>query len=126
MASLKSELLSPDARLNDCAVRDQSHVLTGNQGDFVKRIQTALFILDGAEIDASDLDAGIYGRSTAAAVLSYKTNRGIIAKGRQTAADDIVGKMTIASLDREMLEVEGRPSGPVCVKAMRPIAGRGF
>lgn len=43
-----------------------------------------------------------YGPSTAAAVLSYKTNRQIINRSYQTKPDSIVGKMTIASLDAEM------------------------
>ncbi|MCY2978476.1 MAG: hypothetical protein NTU79_07405 [Planctomycetota bacterium] len=41
--------------------------------------------------------------NTAAAVLAYKTKRKIINRDYQMTADNIVGKMTMASLDREML-----------------------
>ena len=41
--------------------------------------------------------------ATAAAVVAYKRTRKIINYKYQTEADDIVGKMTIAALDRELL-----------------------
>jgi hypothetical protein len=45
---------------------------------------------------------GLYGASTAQSVLRHKQKRGILNRSYQTAADNIVGKMTMASLDREM------------------------
>jgi hypothetical protein len=41
-------------------------------------------------------------------VLSYKKKRSIINPAYQTQADNIVGKMTIASLDKEILQRENR------------------
>jgi hypothetical protein len=39
----------------------------------------------------------VYGKQTADAVLAYKKKRGIINRGYQASADNIVGKMTMAS-----------------------------
>jgi hypothetical protein len=47
-----------------------------------------------------------YGPSTAAAVLKFKQKRNIVNRAYQTQADNIVGKMTIAALDNEMLQRE--------------------
>jgi hypothetical protein len=92
--------------LQDCFVDNASHVTLSAQGDHVARIQYALFALDRLKIDRQELLAQFYGRSTASAVLSYKTKRAIINRSYQNAPDNIVGKMTIASLDKEMLNLE--------------------
>jgi hypothetical protein len=47
-------------------------------------------------------------------VLAYKRKRDIVNRAYQQRADDIVGKMTIASLDREIFEGEQRPSPKSC------------
>ncbi len=72
----------------------------------MSKIHTALLILDGVSVAAAELRAQQYGASTAAAVLAFKQRRHIINTSYQTAADDIVGKMTIAEMDREMLSRE--------------------
>jgi hypothetical protein len=64
-----------------------------------------LIRLDGAAIDPD----GSYGPATAAAVLAYKQKRKIINFSYQTTADNIVGKMTMAALDKEMLAAELKP-----------------
>src|SRR6185295_16020647 len=87
-----------------CLVDNAAHLTPGTQGEAVARIQFALFSLDTLEIDRTELVTQTYGPSTAAAVLSYKTKRHIINRSYQTTPDNIVGKMTIASLDAEMLE----------------------
>ncbi|MBV8275865.1 MAG: hypothetical protein JO170_11495 [Verrucomicrobia bacterium] len=46
-------------------------------------------------------------------------NGHIINWSYQTKADDIVGKMTIAALDKEMLEAELKP---VCLQPILPVA----
>jgi hypothetical protein len=84
----------------------------GTVGDFVSKIQTALQSTDGASIDPSDLTSNLYGASTARAVLAFKTKRSIINRAYQQQPDDIVGKMTIARLDAEMVIVEQRPAPP--------------
>ena len=63
-------------------------------------------LLDGAAIDAGEIRGRNYGASTASAVLKYKTKRKIINTSYQTKADNIVGKMTIAALDKEMYRFE--------------------
>jgi hypothetical protein len=93
----------PSQRLNACEVQDSAHVQLGDAGDHVRRIQQALIRIDNAQIAPSELTSATYGKSTADAVLKYKTHRNIINKSYQTKADNIVGKMTIRSLDDEIL-----------------------
>ncbi len=106
---LVSQLFRGDIALEACLVKDSAHLLEGTRGPHVKKIQKALALLDGALIDGSDAAGGLYGRSTADAVLAYKRARGIINRSYQNTADNIVGKMTIASLDGEMSRTENRP-----------------
>lgn len=101
---LLSELLRGDPKLENAAVHDSAHVLPGSSGPHVEKIQVALMLLDSASIASSELAADRYGETTAAAVLAYKRKRNIINRSYQSAADNIVGRMTIASLDSEMAE----------------------
>jgi peptidoglycan hydrolase-like protein with peptidoglycan-binding domain len=89
-------------RLEAAAVSDPAHIVPGATGSHVRKIQTALFVLDDAAIADGELRRTFYGPSTADAVLAYKQKRNIINRSYQTQADNIVGKMTIASLDDEM------------------------
>ena len=107
---LMSDHFKGDARLNRCLVEDAAHVTPGQSGDFVSLIQSALQILDDAEIAGGELAAKTYGPITAGAVLSYKRKRDIVNRAYQTTADDIVGRMTIAALDQEMLARQVRPA----------------
>ncbi|WP_395697985.1 peptidoglycan-binding protein [Methylocella sp.] len=115
---LRSQLFRNDARLRGCLAEDRWHVTQGCAGDYVHRIQIALIEIDDARIASGELAAKLYGPSTAAAVLGFKQARDIVNRSYQSQADDIVGKMTIAALDDEMLERErGRKimvSGCVC------------
>jgi hypothetical protein len=112
---LQSKLFAGDRSLETCLIQDASHVSQGAVGGHVSKIQTALFRLDYADIDPLELSAKIYGPSTASAVLSYKQVRKIINFSYERQADNIVGKMTIARLDKEMLAWEF---------AFRILAGR--
>jgi peptidoglycan hydrolase-like protein with peptidoglycan-binding domain len=105
---LQSQLFRGDTKLQAAAVSDPDHITPGAAGPHVGKIQRALIQLDGAAI-AQD---SIYGPATAAAVLAFKQQRNIINRRYQTQADNIVGKMTIAALDREMLEKERLPPEP--------------
>lgn len=102
---LQSKLFNGDRALEAAAVADPAHILLGATGNHVRKIQLALIRLDKATI----VPDGVYGRATAAAVLAYKQKRHIVNWSYQTKADDIVGKMTIAALDKEMLEAELKP-----------------
>lgn len=101
---LRSELLRDDPRLASCLVRDDSHLVEGTVGACVGKVQIALFIIDGLKIHSDELQAKRYGRSTADAVLSFKARRNIINRGYQSKPDNIVGKMTVAALDEELLK----------------------
>jgi hypothetical protein len=104
--SLQSIFFRGNARLQQCLVSDPAHVQKGDRGDHVTLIQGALLTLDNSEIASAEQAQQLYGNSTAAAVLEYKKKRKIINISYQQSADDIVGKMTIRSLDTEMLARE--------------------
>lgn len=119
--ALKSGLFRGDPKLEAAAIFDQAHITPGASGPHVTKIQLALIQLDGARIKAD----GAYGPATAAAVLAYKQKRNIINRSYESKADNIVGKMTIASLDSEMLAKEAPPSPEACTLdfATPPDAG---
>ena len=106
MAALQSELFRGDPRLQRCLVSDPAHVLRGDRGDFVSKIQYAVLVLAGGKISGTEIDGQLYGPDTAKAVLEYKRQRRIINFSYQTQADDIVGKMTIRALDTEIAAME--------------------
>jgi len=106
---LQSKLFKEDARLQQCLVSDPAHVQRNDKGDHVARIQQALRILmedDGIDIDSDELKSKEYLQSTVDAVQKFKDDRTIINRSYQTSADNIVGKMTIARLDKEILAIE--------------------
>jgi peptidoglycan hydrolase-like protein with peptidoglycan-binding domain len=107
--ALQSKLFRDDANLQACLANDAAHVTLGARGDHVGKIQRALDAVGDEIIADGEIKSKTYGPSTASAVLSYKKNRKIINVTYQTHADNIVGKMTIASLDKEMQNVEKPP-----------------
>jgi hypothetical protein len=107
--ALGSNLFKDSKRLAQCEVNKAAHVAPGDRGDHVRLIQIALGEIEGAAIDATELSQGHYGASTARAVLAYKTKRRIINLSYQTSPDNIVGKMTIVSLDKDMLSLQRTP-----------------
>src|SRR5262249_11063814 len=126
--ALQSQLFRGDPKLEAAAVSDPAHILPGATGEHVRKIQLALIQLDGAAIDPD----GKYGTATAAAVLAYKQKRNIINLTYQTQADNIVGKMTMTALDKEMSANEGPAAGvPIlsqsrngtCVVMSKPVSG---
>src|SRR5271169_1059434 len=104
--ALQSRLFKDDKKLQECLIRDSAHVTPGSSGDHVSRIQAALALLEDARIEQSEMRTKKYGPSTAKAVLSYKERRKIINFSYETRADNIVGKMTIAALDKEIVKLE--------------------
>jgi hypothetical protein len=106
---LQSKLFKEDVRLQQCLFSDPAHVQRNDKGDHVARIQQALRILmedDGIDIDDDELKSKEYLQSTVDAVQKFKDDRTIINQRYQTSADNIVGKMTIARLDKDILAVE--------------------
>ncbi len=108
---LRSNQFKGDPKLEACLLKDSAHVKSGATGDHVSKIQRALLILEDPtpKIDSDEISSGSYGTTTAAAVLTYKKKRKIINLSYQTQVDNIVGKMTIAALDEEMLRKENPP-----------------
>lgn len=100
--ALQSTIFAGQPQLEACLTRDSAHILEGASGEHVGRIQIALEVLDGAVIDAGERTSRRFGPSTKAAVLAYKRARDIVAYDRQSQADPVVGKGTMASLDSEM------------------------
>jgi hypothetical protein len=122
--ALLSRLFRSDSKLEAAAVSAPAHIVPGAAGPHVAKIQLALIKLDGADIDSVELENARYGPSTADAVLSYKKKRDIVNRSYQKQADNIVGTMTIASMDREMVQRELKPvvvRGVQC-KGVRPAA----
>lgn len=100
---LQSGLLQGDAKLEAAATSDPAHITPGQRGEHVRKIQVALNLLDNAGLALDE----IYGPKTANAVLAFKRKRGIVNRSFQTTADNIVGRMTIAALDRELSAFDG-------------------
>jgi len=123
--ALSSKLFRDDQRLQACEVNDAAHLTLETRGEHVAKVQMALFAIDRLTIDRSELVSQTYGRSTARAVLAFKTKRQIINRSYQNTPDEIVGKMTIARLDQEMrlLELASRNSGE-CLHAPSGARGR--
>jgi hypothetical protein len=113
--TLNSKLFKNEPKLQACAVSNPAHITKGSLGTHVAKIQTALIRLDGAVIDKAELKAARYGDSTASSVLKYKQKRDIINRSYQVKADDIVGIMTIAKMDSEMVAWETKNSGGLVV-----------
>ncbi|MBS1213701.1 MAG: uncharacterized protein H6R26_2318 [Proteobacteria bacterium] len=120
---LQSKLFRGDPKLEAAAVSNPGHIVPGASGDHVAKLQYALLMLGDAGIDPAEQESKRYGPSTANAVLSYKNKRNIINRSYQTQADNIVGIMTMASLDKEMLETERTP-GTVRTISCRLDGGR--
>lgn len=118
--ALQSKLFAGDQKLEAAAVSDAAHIARGARGPHVGKIQTALVRLDDLTIAAEEIEATHYGASTANAVLRYKTKRAIINRNYQSSADDIVGKMTMASLDREVAAAELVVRTPVILPIAPP------
>jgi hypothetical protein len=74
---LRSDLFRDDVQLNACLEFDQAHVLLGAVGNHVLKIQMALETLDHAVIDPNEKLTKTYGATTTAAVVHFKTVRGI-------------------------------------------------
>jgi hypothetical protein len=108
--ALQSQLFRGDPKLEAAAESHAAHIVPGAVGSYVGKIQIALIQLDGAVIAQNELQRCVYGRSTANAVLAYKQKRSIINRSYQTQADNIVGKLTMAALDRAITPRPGELS----------------
>lgn len=78
----------------------------GSVGDHVNKIQLALILIDDLQIDQKEIASKRYGPSTTSAVLAFKKARNIVNFSYETRVDNIVGKMTVTALDKEILKFE--------------------
>ena len=98
-----------NAELEACAVSDPAHILRGGRsGPHVGKIQAALRKLGFSITDPNN----VYGESTERAVLKFKGPPRMILGPRQRQPDGIVGKQTIAQLDKEIAALEGKQPKP--------------
>lgn len=107
-----------DAKLEQCRVNNAGHIAlnANNKGAHVGKIQQALVMISrtdntlaGATSSqgfANEHAAQTYGPATAAAVLRFKQDRHIVNTSYQKTADNVVGKMTIVSLDQTVAIIE--------------------
>lgn len=110
---LNSNLFKGDPKLEACLISDPAHVTLGARGEHVGKIQFAITATGLGVISADEIAQQFYGPSTANAVLGFKRTHNIINRTYQQTADNIVGKMTIAELDKIMVEFERRtPPAP--------------
>jgi hypothetical protein len=119
--ALQSHLFSGDRTLNACSVRDSAHIREGARGEAVEKIQAALTYLDNASIAAEELAKKHYGRTTAAAVLTYKQKRKIVNYAYETQADNMVGRMTINALDQDLISKQEKPVPRRQTVCRRPV-----
>ncbi|HWL92057.1 MAG TPA: hypothetical protein VNT79_00860 [Phycisphaerae bacterium] len=103
---LVSKLFRANKRLQDCLTTDSAHVTPGSRGQHVSLIQYAVLSLESGEISGVEIQSQTYGPTTARTVLAYKTRRKIINTAYQQTPDNIVGRMTMAALDFDMVLAE--------------------
>ncbi len=124
---LISNLFRDSERLAACQRSDSAHVVPGDRGEHVRLIQIALNVIEGYAIGVAELDSRTYGPSTANAVLAYKKKRNIVNRTYQSAADNVVGRMTITALDKDMRALQTTPlpsRSRRCYKRGAPAARR--
>ncbi len=110
--ALRSQLFADNSALQACLVNDAAHVVPGSSGEHVARIQAALVRLRYLVPEAAIQERGVYGPKTADAVLAYKRQFDVINRLYQTQADNVVGRMTIASLDHAIWVLDGAGGPP--------------
>ncbi|HEY5808318.1 MAG TPA: hypothetical protein VIT67_10145 [Povalibacter sp.] len=109
---LRSRLFAGSRELQACLTTDSAHVVPGAQGEHVALIQSALVRFRFLSAENARSEARSYGPHTTAAVLAYKEEHKIINRSYQSQADNIVGRMTIASLDHGISILDDLIGGP--------------
>lgn len=115
-------------RLAQCLSSDLQHITPrSTRGAHIAAIQIALQKIGEDQKDLGLLlitDAvGEYGKTTSDAVLKYKSKptRPIARSGQPV--DNIVGRMTISEMDRDLLKIEKAKPKPEPLPPLPPIAG---
>lgn len=124
ITTLTSAQFRHEDRLQKALHQDPFHVQRGDRGTFVQQIQDALALLEVVPADfipAAESGPGFYGDKTAEAVLKFKgPPRNILGPG-QVRPDAIVGKKTMAQLEREMRKFEAAHPRPGPVPTGDPV-----
>lgn len=121
MGILTSKDLSGDQRLQDCSIKDASHVVPGDRGPHVKKIQDALIKVAGQTIDPKELSASSYGPSTARAVEAFKRTQTPPLLNYKREIDPITGVKTITALDKLLKASPKPPPIPPTPPAPMPL-----
>ena len=122
--TLMSKLFRGNRRLQSCLLDNSAHVIPGERGQHVSLIQYAVLTFEPGEISGVEINMQQYGPMTAKAVLSYKRARKIINPAYQSAEDNIVGRMTIAALDRELAVLEIAQAAEIAFPLTPSLGGR--
>src|SRR5437660_7563126 len=102
---LRSDLLSGNKRLQDCAQFDHSHVQPGEPAaEHVRLLQEAVRQTNNANIPVSETN---YGDETTKAMVDFKTKHNIFTRGTQSV-DPIAGINTSRKLDELMKQIEDK------------------
>jgi hypothetical protein len=126
--ALQSALFRNDEKIEAAAKIDSAHIVPNSVGPHVSKIQTALMLTDNARIEPDEIQKMTYGKTTAEAVLAFKRKRDIVNRSYQTTADNIVGKLTVAALDKELvlinpLSTRARIKPAYTAERLSPTAG---
>jgi hypothetical protein len=116
-------LFANDPKLEAAAVSNPAHIFRGASGPHVSKVQRALFSVDDAVINKSELTAKFFGETTENAVLDYKRKRNIVNTTYEKDVDPIVGVMTMASLDKEMVKFEASLDEITILSALATVLG---
>ena len=103
---LRSYILRDDEILQAAADVHKAHILEGQIGDHVRKLQEVLILLDNVVISDDERLRKYFGTSTAKAVLKFKTQRSIINRSYQNTPDPIVGILTMKAIDDELFRLQ--------------------
>lgn len=107
MGVLRSDLFKDDKKLEACATTPSAHIVKGSpSGRHIARIHEALEKLRprGPAVSAAEKASMVYGETTAAAVLNYKTTHvpPIVNTAYESKPDDKFGQMTVKAMDDDL------------------------
>jgi len=98
-----------------------SHFALGQSGENIRVLQQALSMISERmpTLDVMPVTVtGVYDAAFASAVAHYKRSRSIL--NYAGAIDNIVGRKTIASLDRDLIALQGDPAPEPCPPSPGP------
>ncbi|QDU27768.1 hypothetical protein ETAA8_28590 [Anatilimnocola aggregata] len=133
--TLKSDLFKKSQQLKDCEVKDSAHIVAdeppkrrgvNNKGPHVPLIHKALRkVMSNPKFGLEEPDE-VYGPLTAEVVRQFKLGPPMILNKAlgQTTPDNIIGKLTIKELDRQVALLEGKELPDLPIVPLDPDARR--